>query len=493
LQGESLDLSHDKSGSTVIAHMTPESQVEAMLRGQIADIVAGTVFVFIGVSACLIAAIRRRSGVRLVLWLGIWSAMYGVLQLSRGDSSFVAALPLWLQRWVPLANTASLYLILVVATIAFLEITIGPYRIFLLVVIFSALGIAIAAIAIFLRTGLQNSLILYNNLLATCSLVVLLIIVMVPRLSRRYIALPSRGVLAAGMLVFAAEALLANLMRSLHLRDAPILDSIGFAILLFSFGYVALQRVAASERRLLAIESELEIARQLQFSILPREIPSVKNLRIAAVYEPMTAVAGDFYEFLPVDEYRAGFLVADVSGHGVPAALIASMIKVAMQTVAEWAQNPAEVLRRLGSVLSGQLRGQFITAAYLWIDMEVRRAHYSAAGHPPLLCLRRADGALERIESNGLLFGVTAESDYPVGEVALQSGDRFLMYTDGIVEPENAAGEAFGDRRLEQIMRENPLLPASELCQRLLVEVVAWQPSSRTQQDDITLILIDVL
>jgi hypothetical protein len=108
----------------------------------------------------------------------------------------------------------------------------------------------------------------------------------------------------------------------------------------------------------------------------------------------MTAVAGDFYEFIPVDQNRVGVLVADVSGHGVPAALIEAMIKVAMQSVASCAREPREGLR--GLILSGQLRGQLISAAYLWLDTETGKALYSAAGHPPLLCWQA--GRLERIE-----------------------------------------------------------------------------------------------
>jgi hypothetical protein len=87
----------------------------------------------------------------------------------------------------------------------------------------------------------------------------------------------------------------------------------------------------------------------------------------------MTAVAGDFYEFIPVDQHRVGFLVADVSGHGVPAALIAAMIKVAMQSLVRCAHQPREVLRGLNRILSGQLRAQLVSAAYLWFDMELGR------------------------------------------------------------------------------------------------------------------------
>jgi phosphoserine phosphatase RsbU/P len=207
----------------------------------------------------------------------------------------------------------------------------------------------------------------------------------------------------------------------------------------------------------------------------------------------MTAVAGDFYEFVPIAEHRIGFLVADVSGHGVPAALIASMIKVAMHSVdGRSAHDPAEVLRRLGNTLASELRGQLVSAAYLWVDSETRTARYSAAGHPPLLCWRAAEGALTRIESNGLLFGVPVNGDYPTCNMALASGDRLLLYTDGFTEPENAAGESFGDRRLEQLVRDNQSRTGPELSELLLQELRAWQPAGLTQPDDITLIVIDV-
>jgi phosphoserine phosphatase RsbU/P len=476
--------------------MNPDAQVVSMLRGQIADIILGTVFLFFGVAACAIAAIRRRSGVRLILWLGIWSAMDGAQEITQ-LSSVGAVLPHWMQVCVPYMNTTISYVVLVVATLAFLELNVGKIRIFVWGVILTSLAIAVAGVAIFVFTGSDDRLIPENNLLAALSLGVFAAVVSVPGLSRRFLVLPNRAVLVPGTLIFALQALYTNLAGTLHYHSLRISGPLGFAILLFSFSYVALQMVFVSERRLLAIDKELEIARRLQFSILPSSIPEVKDIRIAAAYEPMTAVAGDFYEFLPVDEHRAGFLVADVSGHGVPAALIAGMIKVAMQSVAAWAEEPGEVLRRLGAVLAGQLRDQYVTAAYLWIDTEARLARYSAAGHPPLLCWRAAYGTLSRIESNGILFGVNPlvgpDGDYPVLDLPLATGDRFLLYTDGIVEPENAAGEQFGDQRLEQVMRDNQALPAKEVPERLLAELRAWQPASLSQQDDITLVIIDVL
>jgi len=243
-------------------------------------------------------------------------------------------------------------------------------------------------------------------------------------------------------------------------------------------------------RRLLSIEKELEIAREIQLSILPSCAPELKNLRINPTYLPMTAVAGDYYEFIFVDQNRVGFLVADVSGHGVPAALIASMIKVAMQSLLSFAQDPSEVLRRLNRILFGQMQRQLITAAYLWLDTKLRRGLYSAAGHPPLLHWR--ENKLEHIESNGLPIGVTPDSVYPVCEMPLNAGDRFLLYTDGVIEPMNAAGEPFGAHALEQVIRNNHSLPLVEFSEQLLSALRNWQPAFMTQRDDITLIVVDV-
>jgi len=258
----------------------------------------------------------------------------------------------------------------------------------------------------------------------------------------------------------------------------------------FSLGWVAAEKISADERRLLSVENELAIARDIQASILPNGVPDLKNLRISAVYRPMTAVAGDFYEFVPVDQHRIGFLVADVSGHGVPAALIAGMIKVAMQSVLAYASDPPQVLHGLNRILSGQ-HGQFVSAAYLWLDTENRKGMYSAAGHPPLLLWRQ--GRLERIESNGLLFGVNPDCEFPVREITVSRGDRFVLYTDGVTEPENAHGDAFGDLQLEPVIRENESRPAPEFSERLLAEIRRWQPASVSQQDDMTLIVIDVV
>ncbi len=276
-----------------------------MLRDRVADIISGTVFLFIGFLACGIAAMRRRSGAHILIWLGLWSAMFGFRPLAYSLAA-MGRLPIWFQVRLPYLGTVAAYLTMVVGSRAFLELTTGKLRIFLQAVISVGLAIGLAGIGFFIFTGSNDKLMLYNNLLAACSLLVLVTVVVVPRLARKCLVLPDRGVLLVGIMIFAIQAVYTNLARPLGYQTPRILGSLGLAALLFSLGYVALQIISANERRLLSIDNELAIAREIQTSILPSRNPEVKNLRITAAYRPMTDVAGDFYEFIPVDQHHVG-------------------------------------------------------------------------------------------------------------------------------------------------------------------------------------------
>lgn len=465
-----------------------QDQALATARGQLVEIISGTFFLSIGLAACAIAAIRR-SGVRLLLWLGIWSAMYGTGLLTR-TPEIVAALPKWLQAGIPYVNAIIAYLTVVVAFLAFLQLAVGRLRLVIQSIIVAGIIVAVVGVGWVVFGGSEDKFIGYNYVITVTGLLVLFTVLAVKKLSEKFLVLLNRRILAGGMLIFVSVALWVNLSRTLNYNTPAVVNDLGFAAFLLSLGYVSVQMVFAHERRLLSIEKELEVARQLQSSILPATIPEIQNVQIAVSYQPMAAVAGDFYEFVRADGKRLGLLVADVTGHGVPAALIASMIKVAMQSVEACAHDPREVLRELNRILFKQIHEQYVSAAYLWIDTESGKACYSAAGHPPLLCWR--DARLERIESNGLLFGIIPDPDYPVREFALRAGDRLVLYTDGLIEPQNPSGESFGDHKLEEVIRKNQSRPPAELLEHLLAEVRAWLPGSQPQQDDITLVVIDV-
>ena len=454
-----------------------------------ADILFGPVFLFIGLTACAIAGISRRSGTRIFVWLGLWSALYGAAQLSQ-SSIFLPLLPRWLQNGAPYMRAVITFSPVFPSAFSFRELSLGRLRSVINVFILAELAIGLACIALFIIAGSSIRLMFYDQLFRAGMLIVLTTVIAVPGLSSRYLDLPDRRVLAVGMLIFTLEALYNSLSHAIGYVGSRTFDDLCFAVLMFSFAYVALQAVLADERRLFAVEKELSVAREIQMSILPGSVPKVEYLRISAAYHPMTAVAGDFYEFISAGQNRLGCLVADVCGHGVAAALIASMIKVAVQTVVVSANDPSAVMRGLNQVLSGLLRGQLISAAYLWLDTENRTAEYAAAGHPPLLLWRKDE--LRRFESNGLLFGIMPENEaYPVYTLPILPGDRFLLYTDGVIEPENANGESFGDRRLEEVFRRYQSCEPAEFSVRLLDELRQWQPAFTAQQDDITLVVID--
>jgi phosphoserine phosphatase RsbU/P len=245
-------------------------------------------------------------------------------------------------------------------------------------------------------------------------------------------------------------------------------------------------------RQLLTIRAELETARQIQLSILPREIPQLEGLDIAARYIPMTSVAGDFYDFLVVDEKRIGILVADVSGHGMPAALISSMLKIALAAQHPNACDPVRVLSGLNDVLCGKFQGHYVTAAYALIDTGKQTICYAGAGHPPLLIRNQCTGTTRQILENGLFLGFFPEATYSAIEVPFKEGDWCVLYTDGIAEMTNPAEEQFGMNRLQLFLKKHHDLSAGGFVDSLLDELARWSDhaSGREAEDDLTLMAV---
>lgn len=246
-------------------------------------------------------------------------------------------------------------------------------------------------------------------------------------------------------------------------------------------------------QQLLAINNELEMARQVQLSILPHITPQIDGLDIVACYIPMTSVAGDFYDFIVVDEKHVGILIADVSGHGLPAALIASMLQVVLAAQSAHASEPGKVLSGLNQALCGKLQHNYVTAAYVFVDLENNSMSYAGAGHPPLLLWRKSSGSASEVEENGLVLGQFPDETYTVAELPVDAGDRCVLYTDGILETENPSQEEFGTGRFMRFMEVSHSLGAPQFVDALLDELSRWSehPRGDRQRDDITVLAID--
>ena len=462
----------------------------SITRLEVAGIMLGTAFLLMGLAAAGFSAARGGGGkFRLLLWQGIFSALFGARVLAAVPASF-SILPQWMWPSRSFVLEIITYLIIIPAALFWMELSAGFLRRLLKIALMAASLLGVVGIIASFILQSPEKLVPAANLLAVVLLLALTPLVVIPGLARKNLIVQS-PVAAAGTLIAAVASLYAAVQTFVHVPELAFLEPAGVALFVLALGYVAAEKVLSDEHRPFSVEDELAVAREIHNSILPEEVPELYGVKVSATHHPTPKLAGDFYEFLAVDSKHAGFLVADVSGHGVPAALIAAMVKVAAQKVTPQAADPREVLRGLNRTLTRQLRGKFVSLAYLWVDVETGTAKYSGAGHPPLI--RWRGGKLERFESNGLLMGVMANADYPVRELELRPGDRFLLYTDGLIEPENAEGHPFGESRLEHVLRNDQGRPPDVLAQDLLWEINRWQPAFVTQEDDITMIVIDAV
>jgi phosphoserine phosphatase RsbU/P len=436
----------------------------------------GAVITTVGVLAAAFAMLRRRLD-PLLSWFALFAILYGVRLVIRYQPTF--QLGVQSQTFLRLSVGIG-YLVPIPAFLFFrtLQILNRVGRVTILLVSPLLVMLSLLTLAIGPRFLISN----INNLIVTVSVVILAVELLMDRSQPRDIKLIQRG-----LIVFLGCALYENAAGLFHLPAANI-EPFSFLVLLAALGTVAARRTLAREHQLTVIQEELQIAQRIQMSILPESFPESRSFRVAARYQPMTAVAGDLYEFLLSGDDEAGLLIADVSGHGVPAALIASMVKMAATSQKSSADNPAAVLTGMNQALHGNTQTQFVTAGYVYMNARTRELRYAAAAHPPLLLLR--SGAVTEIEENGLMLAAFDFASYQTRIMPLEPGDRLVMYTDGLLEAANAAEEEFGSHRLSQAVRESANLPVTEASKQIVARAQAWAVA---QNDDLTVVVCDCL
>lgn len=463
------------------------------LRWDFANTAAAVALLTVAFAALAVFLFRRRTSDATLSYFGLFCFLYG-LRLLTNVSSFPALFDLPRKFWFYL-NWVITCTIVIPLGLFLYQLIVPRLKTLVRWLLYGQAGFAIFGIA-GAAFGVN-----FGTLTAVNSVtVVFAVLFPLPFMVREWIALPparrfSRElvVLMAGFSTWGVFVLYQNTV-SLRALGHSNIEFVGFLIFVACLGYVAAHRTFANEEELSAINKELEIARQIQKSTLPQNVPALAGLKIAARYAPMSAVAGDFYDFIQVDAQCVGILVADVTGHGVPAALIASMLKVAFAAQATHAPDPAQVLSGLNRALCGKFEEHFVTAAYLFVDLQQRLLRYSAAGHPPMLLSSRNPGAVRRIEENGVMLGMFPEADYASLEIQCGLGERCLLYTDGVFEAHNAAQQEYGKVRCEEFLKHHHELPADAFADALLADVASFSGHSTagTQEDDITLVVLDI-
>jgi len=237
-------------------------------------------------------------------------------------------------------------------------------------------------------------------------------------------------------------------------------------------------------------EREIAEAKAIQEKLLPREIPQMPGYEIATAWQSARLVGGDYFDILPLDDQTLGICIADVAGKGMPAALLMSNLQAAVRGLSSLSIAPDLLCSRLNSIVYRNTESdRFITFFYAHLDGSTRRLAYVNAGHNAPFVVR-SDGSHERLRDGGAVLGVFASRNYEMGSAQLSAGDRVILFTDGVTEACNPAGEEFGEARLLRLLEDHRTLSANEL-QGKIIAVVAEFSGGRWQ-DDATLLVLAV-
>lgn len=234
-------------------------------------------------------------------------------------------------------------------------------------------------------------------------------------------------------------------------------------------------------------EQEIQRAREIQQSLLPRSIPQLSRFEIDGVWQPANMVSGDYYDVLRLSDHRLGICIADVAGKGVSAALLMANVQAALRTYANDSVSPAAVCSKLNGLLHENLAtGKFVTFLYGILDGELRTFRFCNAGHlDPILTSK---GSTQVLDHGGAVLGVFPSWKYEDTEVELQSGDRLLLFTDGITEAEDTRGREFEEESIAAFATANATLGAKEMNNKLLEQVTSF--CGAHFRDDATLLTI---
>jgi sigma-B regulation protein RsbU (phosphoserine phosphatase) len=248
-------------------------------------------------------------------------------------------------------------------------------------------------------------------------------------------------------------------------------------------------RLAAVEQIEQMMEAELAQASEIQRSLLPAGPPPCSGYEIAGYSLPCRSVGGDYYDYLQYEDGRLGLVIGDVSGKGLPAALMVSSLQARIQMLSEMTPEPATAMRALNKSLSQRCPlGTFITFFYALLDPATGRMSYTNAGHNYPLLLR-AGGQVERLSEGGTVLGLFANTGYEQHQVQLEPGDLLALYSDGVTEATNAEGREFGEQGLIEFLASHRFARCAEIATGLAECVRRWSGKS-SFADDFTIALL---
>lgn len=237
------------------------------------------------------------------------------------------------------------------------------------------------------------------------------------------------------------------------------------------------------------IGKQLETAREVQSRLFPHGPPNLSGYDIAGICLPADEIGGDYFDYIPLSRNRLGLAVADVSGHGIPSALVMTAFRALLRTKARGRSGPANIANTINRLLP-EFTGNnhFVTVLYAILDIPSGNLTYVSCGHPPPLLLH-VDGEVEIFEQHNTALGIFQNSHYADEQKQMAKGDILALYTDGIIELMNQQGEIFGIKRLVQVIRENQQLASGDLIDKVIKTTQAFTDYSGFR-DDLTLLIV---
>ena len=284
-----------------------------------------------------------------------------------------------------------------------------------------------------------------------------------------------------------------------------VVSGVGVSLLLFGITWMLVRSRTRAERASRdlqganrkvealyhSVEQELRVARSIQHALLPKDLPKLEGWEIAHHYQPASEVGGDFYDFLRLEDGRVGFVIGDVSGKGMAAALVMANTQSVLRAVAHRGSvAPEQVLAEANEILCAYIppTNMFVTCFYAILEPESGRLRYANAGHD--LPYERHDGRVDKLRARGMPLGLMPDMGYEEKEAVLAAGDDLLFYSDGLVEAHDPKGEMFGFSRLQDLVRAHRSGDSSFIT-FLLSELARFAGEGWEQEDDITLVTLE--
>lgn len=243
----------------------------------------------------------------------------------------------------------------------------------------------------------------------------------------------------------------------------------------------------AEAREIERMEQELHVARLIQQTLLPQELPDVPGYEVAAYYQPAREVGGDFYDFFYFEDGRIGFIIGDVTDKGVPAALVMATTRTLLRAASERLTAPGQVLERVNDLLYPDIPSRmFVTCLYAVLDPETGHLQYANAGHDLPYC--RREDSVDELRATGMPLGLMPGMTYEEKKIVVESGETVLFYSDGLAEAHDPQGEMFGFPRLQALMAEHP--GGAHLVDYMLEKLTDFTGPHWEQEDDVTLMTL---